>query len=96
MTEATTTAEVDKTAETTTDTKAAETTTQSTTAATTEAAKTADTTTTATDTKASDEAKTEVKSAWGDTWREEMAGGDDDVAKAIARYGSQGCSAGSA
>jgi hypothetical protein len=88
MTTEATTAEVDKTTETTTDTKAAETTTQSTAAATTEAAKTAATTTTATDTKASDEAKTEVKSAWGDNWREEMAGGDDDVAKAIARYGS--------
>jgi hypothetical protein len=44
MTEATTTAEVDKTAVDHDDTKTAETTTQSTTAATTEAAKTADTT----------------------------------------------------
>ncbi|RUU80010.1 hypothetical protein [Mesorhizobium sp. M7A.F.Ca.MR.362.00.0.0] len=87
MTEATTET-VEKVAETTTDTKAAETTTQSTTAATTEAAKTADTATTTTDTKASDEVKTEVKSAWGDSWRDEMAGGDDDVAKAIARYAS--------
>lgn len=32
--------------------------------------------------------KPEAKSPWGDNWREEMAGGDDDVAKAIARYGS--------
>lgn len=28
------------------------------------------------------------QSPWGDNWREEMAGGDDDVAKAISRYGS--------
>jgi hypothetical protein len=90
MTEANTTAEVDKTAVTTdTTTNTAETTTQSTTAATTEAAKTADTATTALDKGSSGEAeKTEAKSPWGDNWREEMAGGDDDVAKAISRYGS--------
>lgn len=89
MTEASTTIEVDKTAETTDTTKAAETTTQSTTAATTEAAKPADAAKTTTDTKASDEAaKTEAKSPWGDTWRDDMAGGDDDVAKALARHSS--------
>jgi hypothetical protein len=82
MTEATTTAEVDKTAVTTdTTTNTAET--------TTEAAKPADTATTALDKGSSGEAeKTEAKSPWGDNWREEMAGGDDDVAKAISRYGS--------
>lgn len=32
--------------------------------------------------------KPEPQSPWGDNWREEMAGGDDDVAKAISRYGS--------
>jgi hypothetical protein len=32
--------------------------------------------------------KPEPKSPWGDNWREDMAGGDDDVAKAISRYGS--------
>ncbi len=88
MTTEATTDTVGKTAETTDTTKAAETTTQSTTAATTEAAKTADAATTTTETKVADEAKTEQKSAWGDNWREEMSGGDDDVAKAIARYGS--------
>jgi hypothetical protein len=83
MTEA---AAVEKAAETT---ATAETTTQSTTAATTEAAKTPDAGTTAVEKAAADEAgKTEVKSPWGDNWREEMAGGDDDVAKAISRYGS--------
>ena len=89
MTEASTTTEADKTAETTDTTKAAETTTQTTTAATTEAAKTTDAAKATTDTKASDEAaKTEAKSPWGDNWRDDMAGGDDDVAKAIARYSS--------
>lgn len=28
------------------------------------------------------------KSAWGDDWRDQMAGGDEDVAKIIKRYGS--------
>ena len=86
MTEA---AAVEKTADTTTTETTAETATQSTAAATTEAAKTADAGATAVEKAASDEAgKTEVKSPWGDNWREEMAGGDDDVAKAISRYGS--------
>jgi hypothetical protein len=88
MTEATTTTEVDKTSVTTDTTKAAETTTQSTTAANTEAAKTSDAAKTTTDTTASDGAKTEVKASWGDNWRDEMAGGDDDVAKALARHNS--------
>lgn len=86
MTEA---AAVEKAANTTTTETTAETTTQSTAAATTEAAKTADAGTTAVEKAASGEAeKVEAKSPWGDNWREEMAGGDDDVAKAISRYGS--------
>jgi hypothetical protein len=86
MTEA---AAVEKAAETTAAETAAETTTQSTTAATTEAAKTTDAgTTAATETASSEAGKTEAKSPWGDNWREEMASGDEDVAKAISRYGS--------
>jgi hypothetical protein len=86
MTEA---AAVEKAADTATTETTAETTTQSTAATTTEAAKTSDAGTTAVDKAASGEAeKTEAKSPWGDNWREEMAGGDDDVAKAISRYGS--------
>jgi hypothetical protein len=86
MTEA---AAVEKAAETTAAETTAETTTQSTTAATTEAAKTTDVgKTAATETASSEAGKTEAKSPWGDNWREEMAGGDDDVAKAISRYGS--------
>jgi len=80
---------VEKTAETTTTEKAAETSAQSTTTATTEAAKTSDAGKTAVEKSAAGEVeKTEAKSPWGDNWREEMAGGDDDVAKAISRYGS--------
>jgi hypothetical protein len=86
MTEA---AAVEKAADTTTTETTAETTTQSTAAATTEAAKTLDTGKTAVEKAAAGEAeKVEAKSPWGDNWREEMAGGDDDVAKAISRYGS--------
>jgi hypothetical protein len=86
MTEA---AAVEKAAETTAAETTAETTTQSTTAATTEAAKTTDVgKTAATETASSEAGKTEAKSPWGDNWREEMASGDEDVAKAISRYGS--------
>jgi hypothetical protein len=82
-------AAAEKTAETTATEKAADTTTQSTTAATTAAAKGSEATKTVVETTAAGEAeKTEAKSPWGDNWREEMAGGDDDVAKAISRYGS--------
>jgi hypothetical protein len=86
MTEA---AAVEKAAETTAAETTAETTTQSTTAATTEAAKTTDAgKTAATETASGEAGKTEAKSPWGDNWREEMASGDEDVAKAISRYGS--------
>jgi hypothetical protein len=86
MTEA---AAVEKAAETTAAETAAETTTQSTAAATTEAAKTTDAgKTAATETVSGEVGKTEAKSPWGDNWREEMASGDEDVAKAISRYGS--------
>lgn len=82
-------AAADKVADTTTTETTAETTTQSATAAITEAAKTSDAGKTAVEKAASGEAeKVEAKSPWGDNWREEMAGGDDDVAKAISRYGS--------
>ncbi|TGR84536.1 hypothetical protein EN866_33270 [Mesorhizobium sp. M2D.F.Ca.ET.223.01.1.1] len=82
-------AAAEKVAETTTTETTAENTTQSTTAATTEATTTSDAGKTAVEKAASGEAeKTEAKSPWGDNWREEMAGGDDDVAKAISRYGS--------
>jgi hypothetical protein len=88
MTEAVAAAE--KTVDTTTTEKVAETTTQSTTAATTEVAKTLEAgKTAATETASGGAEKTETKSSpWGDNWREEMAAGDDDVAKAISRYGS--------
>jgi hypothetical protein len=86
MTEA---AAVEKAAEATAAETTAETTTQSTTAATTEAAKTTDAgKTAATETASGEAGKTEAKSPWGDNWREEMASGDEDVAKAISRYGS--------
>jgi hypothetical protein len=82
-------AAVEKAAETTSAETTAETTTQTTTAAATEAAKTSEAANTAaTETSSGEAEKTEAKSPWGDNWREEMAGGDDDVAKAISRYGS--------
>lgn len=89
MTEATTTIEVDKAADVdttkTVETKAVETKVDTTKAADT---KVADTTKATTETTTAEAAKEEAKSPWGDNWRDDMAGGDDDVAKAIARYSS--------
>jgi hypothetical protein len=78
----TTTAEAETVVDTTKTETVADTTTQ-TSGDTSKATDTAKTTEATTETT-----KEETKSPWGDTWREDMAGGDDDLAKEIARYGS--------
>ncbi len=93
MTEATATADAADTSTATTDTTGAETTATDTTTTTTDAGTTTDTTGAdksgdTTTTEATDDKATDTKPAWGDDWRVQMAGGDEDVAKAIARYGS--------
>jgi hypothetical protein len=84
MTEATTTtAEVVKDTTTETDTTTTDTQTTATDVSTATDTQTGTTTETATT-----EADKADKAAWGDDWRDQMAGGDDDVAAIIKRYGS--------